>query len=59
MKKLENMSVDELLKEVKVVHKEIGFTPEKFNTSTDGTIILDSTNESDREWYENDEDYKL
>lgn len=56
MKSLENMSVDELLKEVKVVHKEICFTPQKFNTSIDGTIILDSTNESDRTWYGNEED---
>jgi len=56
-KKLEDMSVEELLQEVSKVHKKTNFKTKKFNTASDGTILLEPTDKNDKEWYENDEDY--
>ncbi len=58
-KALEDMSIDELTAELSRVHKQTKFKPEKVKTDVNGTILLDPEKKSDREWYENDEDYDL
>lgn len=58
-KALEDMSIEELTAELSRVHKQTKFKAEKVKTDENGTILLDPTKKSDREWYENDEDYDL
>lgn len=58
-KDYENMSVDELIKEVSKVHKKTKFKARKVTSDENGTIILNPKNKNDREWYENDEDYDV
>ena len=56
-KKYEDMTIEELKKELSRVNKLVGFKPKKREIGKDGAILLDPNDPSDREWYENDEDY--
>lgn len=58
-KDYESMSIEELMSEVSKVHKKTKFKPQKVKTDENGTILLDPKKKSDREWYENDEDYDV
>lgn len=58
MKSLENMTIEELLKEIKQLHVATNFSPIKL--ATDGkNLLLDKNNPADRSWFENDEEYDL
>lgn len=56
MKKLEDMSVQELLNEMVNTHKKTKFQPEKFKTDEQGTILLNPNNSNDKEWMDSTED---
>jgi hypothetical protein len=58
-KKLEDMSIDELKKEMSRVHKKTKFNPKKVDSDEDGVILLNPNNPSDKEWYENDEEHDV
>lgn len=50
-------SVEELLKEFAELNRKSKNKPRKLKSDGYGNVLLDPNNESDREWYENDEDY--
>lgn len=41
------------------VNKKTGFKARQIEVDAEGAMILDATNPTDREWYENDEDYDV
>lgn len=57
-KKLEDMSIEELKKELVRMNKLSKFKSLKHQVGKDGALLLDPNDSNDREWYENDEDYE-
>lgn len=57
-KELEGLSVEELWARLRALEKKMGFKPKKREIGADGAILLDPNDPNDREWYENDEDYR-
>ncbi|WP_079707682.1 hypothetical protein [Paraliobacillus ryukyuensis] len=49
--------IDDLLKKSEKQHKKLKLKPAKVNVSKDGKIIINPHNQSEKEWYENDEEY--
>lgn len=58
-KSYDDMSINELMKELKKANKKSGFTPRKLKNDSNGTILLDSNNKDDLDWFHNDEDYDV
>lgn len=56
MKKLENMSTQELLNEMVKTHKKTNLQPKKFKTDEQGVILLDPKKKQDRDWLDAAED---
>lgn len=56
-KKLEEMTIEELKKELGKINKLSKFKPKKYEVGKDGALLLDPNDPNDKEWYENDEDY--
>ena len=48
IEELEKMTVTELLAEMNELHAAANFTPAKFETNEQGSIVLDPTKEEDR-----------
>ena len=51
-KKLEDMTIEELLKLHSKLLKELGIKPKKLEINSEGIIVLDPDDEDDRAWYE-------
>lgn len=50
-------SVEELLREFAELDRKGKNKTRRLHSDGSGAFLLDPNNESDREWYENDEDY--
>ncbi|KZR60597.1 hypothetical protein [Pseudobacillus badius] len=57
--KYQEKSVEELLFELHELDQVCKQKPLYLKIDQFGTILLDETNEADREWYENDSDYDV
>lgn len=58
-KPYEEMSIEELQKELSRQTKKDGLRARKLKSDDDGALILNPNNPEDVEWYENDEDYNV
>ncbi|GLY11638.1 hypothetical protein ACP2W0_14595 [Pseudobacillus badius] len=56
-KSCDEMSVHELMAELRNLNKKSGFKPRKLKSDANGTLLLDRENKEDQDWYDNDEDY--
>mgnify|MGYP001474743621 CR=1 FL=1 len=57
-KKLEDMTIDELQKELSRINKLSKFKAKEYEVGENGALLLNPDDPNDREWYENDEDYE-
>lgn len=53
-KRPEDMTIEELKKEIARLDRESGFVPKKRETGPNGGILLDMNDPADREWFSDD-----